>query len=161
VNGHWSRREWLGALGLAALPGAARAAPAIEWPPLTDIDGQTIDPAGWQGVPAVVVFWATWCAFCRRHNAHVDKLHRSMPVNRLRIVGVVIDGDAASARRYMNAAGYGFPVVLDQGRLRQRFTPRRLIPMTCTVDRHGQLGQCFPGEMSEADVLEFARLALP
>jgi thiol-disulfide isomerase/thioredoxin len=145
-------------------PALALDAPAaihIDWPAMTLITGETVDASRWQGVPMVVVFWATWCAYCRRHNAHIDQLHRTMDASRLAVLGVVIDGDAASAQRYMTAAGYGFPVVQDGGRLRQRFTARRMIPMTCTLDAAGRLLQCIPGEMSEADVLDLGRLARP
>ena len=64
-----------------------------------------------------------------------------------------MDSDAAGVRRYMQANGYRFPVVLDEGLLRHRFTSRRVVPMTCLVDRQGRLMQSIPGEMAESDVL--------
>jgi hypothetical protein len=45
--------------------------------------------------------------------------------------------------------------------LRSQLTDRRVIPMTCLVDRNGRPGLCIPGEMAEADVLALAKLALP
>jgi thiol-disulfide isomerase/thioredoxin len=166
LNKPITRRHCVVALAGASLASgpiaaAAQAAPRIEWPALTLITGEDVVASRWQGVPMVVVFWATWCAYCRRHNAHVDQLYRTVDANRLAVLGVVLDGDAAGARRYMSAANFSFPVVPDGGRLRQRFTSRRMIPMTCTVDATGHLQQCIPGEMSESDVLELARLARP
>lgn len=163
----WSRRRWLGALpalaaGAAGATGVTAAAPPpIVWPALLAPDGHPVDSAGWQGVPLVVVFWATWCAFCERHNAHVDKLHRTLDPARLRILSVALDSDGAAVQHYLRRHDYRFPVVLDGGRLRARFTPRRIIPMTCTVGADGRLRQCIPGEMTESDVMELARLALP
>jgi thiol-disulfide isomerase/thioredoxin len=136
----------------------AEPAPAIEWPAVHLLDGSTLSPASWQGLAAVIVFWATYCPFCRRHNARVDRLHRATQGQGLRVLGLALDGDADAVRRYMAGNGYQFPVALDDGALRRRFTTRRVIPMTCVVDRQGRLLQAIPGEMAEDDVLALARV---
>jgi thiol-disulfide isomerase/thioredoxin len=143
-----------------AQPASREGVPVIEWPAVELLDGTTLDPASWRGQGAVVVFWATYCPFCKRHNAHVDRLYRATQGQALRVLGVALDNDADAVRRYMTGNGYSFPVALDGGRLRQRFTTRRVIPMTCVLDRHGHLLQAIPGEMAEADVLDLARVAL-
>ena len=135
--------------------------PRIDWPPLRTVTGQALPPTHWQGVPAVVVFWATWCGYCRRHNAHVDRLYRSVDASRLRVLGVALDAEADLVRRYLQQTGYSFPTVADGAALRGRFSARRMVPMTCTVAADGRLLQAIPGEMSEDDVLGLARLALP
>jgi thiol-disulfide isomerase/thioredoxin len=154
------------AAGLAAAAApplrAQAAAPSeIDWPAMTLLDGSRLEPASWQGQPSVVVFWATYCAFCKRHNAHLDKLFRSPAAASLRILGVALDTDAQAVRRYMAANDYRFPVALEAGRLRARLTSRRIIPMTCLIDRQGRLVQAIPGEMAEDDVLALAQLARP
>ena len=169
MSAPWTRRHWLAALSaLAAFGRPARADRVghdpgpVRWPSrLETVDGQPIDTAAWRDQPAVVVFWATWCGYCRRHNAHVDKLYRSLEGRRLTVLGVAIDGDAATVQPYLLAQRIGFPVVLDGGRLRAQFTERRMVPMTCVLDREGRVTQLIPGEMAEADVLALARLALP
>jgi len=165
----WTRRHWLAALpALATLVRPAQAGSAggdpgpVRWPSrLETVDGRPIDTAAWRDQPAVVVFWATWCGYCRRHNAHVDKLHRSLSGRRLTVLGVAIDRDAATVQPYLVANRIGFPVVLEGGQLRAQFTDRRMVPMTCLLDREGRVTLRIPGEMAEADVLAFARLALP
>ena len=116
----------------AAAPWASRvhaedasgdAQPVIEWPDVQLLDGRTLSRASWHGQAAVVVFWATHCPFCKRHNAHIDKLYRSSRGQPLRVLGVAVDGDAGSVRRYMASTHYEFPVALDSGDLRRRFTP--------------------------------------
>jgi thiol-disulfide isomerase/thioredoxin len=146
--------------GVRASP-PADARPVIDWPTLRLLDGRTLEPSSWQGRAAVVVFWATYCPYCRRHNAHIDQLERATRGQGLRVLGVALDADAAAVRRYMDRNGYGFPVALDGGELRRRLTDRRVIPMTCTVDRSGRLLQAIPGEMSGDDVMELARLGRP
>jgi thiol-disulfide isomerase/thioredoxin len=161
----YTRRRWIGfALaanaGRLALPAqATKPNSAIDWPALVDIEGRAIAADSWRGVSAVIVFWATWCPYCKRHNRHIDALFRSVDGNQLRVMGVVLDADASAARQYMKTQGYRFPVVTDDGRLRSRFTERRVIPMTCTVNADGHLLQCIPGEMAHDDVMGLARLA--
>jgi peroxiredoxin len=136
----------------------ATASPVIEWPAIRLLDGSTLGPASWQGQAAVIVFWATYCPYCKRHNAHIDKLYRAMQGQALRVMGVALDSDADAVRRYMLGNGYQFPVSLDDGTLRRQFTARRVIPMTCVVDRQGRLLQAIPGEMAEDDVLGLSRV---
>jgi thiol-disulfide isomerase/thioredoxin len=158
----WRRREALPALaaawwaGTAAMPARAAEPRRIDWPPLRSVLGEELAAERWAGVPVVVVFWATWCGYCRRHNAHIDRLHRSTDPARLRILGVALDRDAALVRRYLQQTGYGFTTVADGGALRERFTARRVIPMTCTLNAEGQLLQAIPGEMSADDVMALA-----
>jgi thiol-disulfide isomerase/thioredoxin len=157
------RRQLL--LAGAAAPMADRAfaqqseaRPAAAWPSIQLLDGSTLGPASWQGQAVVLVFWATYCPYCKRHNARVDSLHRATQGQALRVLGVALDGDADAVRRYMAGNGYQFPVTLDDGTLRQRFTSRRVIPMTCVLDRHGRLLQAIAGEMAEDDVLGLAQV---
>lgn len=166
----WRRRDCLaaGLAGCAAWPGVFAQTPShqpgdgpIAWPPLRSVSGEVLPPAHWAGVPVVVVFWATWCGYCRRHNVHVDRLQRSVDPERLRVLSVALDRQAADVRRYLQIHGYGFQAVADGAALRERFTARRVIPMTCTLGADGRLLQAIPGEMSADDVMGLARLALP
>lgn len=157
------RRQLLlaGAAGPVTHLGAAQAVeatPVIAWPAIQLLDGSTLSPASWQGQAAVIVFWATYCPYCKRHNAHVDKLYRTMQGQALRVLGVALDSDVEAVRRYMAGNGFQFPVTLDTGALRRQFTARRVIPMTCVLDRQGHLLQAIPGEMAEDDVLGLARM---
>lgn len=155
------RRDCLLAGMAGVVAGAAWSAdtpPAkdIEWPALRLLGGDTLAPASWRGQPAIVVVWATWCPFCKRHNAHMDKLARQMHGQPLRILGLATESTESQVRQYMAANQYQFPVALDTGSLRPQLTPRRVIPMTCLIDRQGRLIQAIPGEMFEEDVMDLA-----
>jgi thiol-disulfide isomerase/thioredoxin len=149
---------WVGRAGAAQAPAEA---PAIRWPTLKLLDGSTLGPEAWGDVAAVVVFWETWCPYCRRHNARIELLHRAAAGPHLRILSVALDGDQAAVQAYMATNRLHFPVVVGRPDLRALFTARRVIPMTCLVDRGGRLLQTIPGEMAEDDVLALAALARP
>lgn len=156
----WPRRQLLLAGGALLWPVHARAGAApIRWPAITLLDGTHLGPAAWQGQPAVVVFWATYCAYCKRHNAHVEALHRASR-GQLRVLGIALDREADTVRQTMARQGWGFPVALDDGSLRPLFTARRVIPMTCLIDRQGRLLQAIPGEMAADDVMGLAQQLL-
>lgn len=134
---------------------------AIDWPVVPLIDGGVIEPAEWAGRVSVLVFWATWCPFCKRQNAHLDKLYRSSREQGLNMLAVSVDDDAAKVRQYMDTNGYAFPVALDSAAgLRARVTSRKVIPLTCVINRQGQLAQMVPGEMFEEDLFDMTKRAL-
>ena len=128
----------------------------ITWPAVNLVGGGTLMPEDWRNTAAIVVFWATWCPYCRRHNARIERLSQKFASNHLRFLGVAVDGDETTIRSYMTENGFHFPVVRGNASLRSLFTSRRVIPMTCLVDRGGNLVQSIPGEMAEDDVMELA-----
>ena len=120
------------------------------------VDGSVLPPHAWRDTAAIIVFFSTDCAYCMRHNAHLDKLNRTLGKRPVRILGAALDTDPALVRAYVAAHRTSFPVAIGAGAYRARFTQRRIIPMTVIANRHGRLVQAFPGEMAEADVLELA-----
>lgn len=161
------RRDSLPALAvLPWLAGAAAAAPAapaapgqpVAWPQgVALLDGRPWQPR--PGQAQVIVFWSTTCPFCRRHNQHVEKLHRALAGRDAAVLGVARDRDPATVQRYLAAQGLSFPVTLATREFASALSSRQLIPLTITVDRQGRLKQAIPGEMFEEDVLELVSLA--
>lgn len=153
-----------GLLGPLLAPARASAAPAtpgqeVTWPEVTLLDGTRLDGGALKSRPVVAVFWSTTCPFCRRHNQHVEKLHRVAAARGLLVLGIARDRDAEKVRSYARAQGYTFPITMDHAPLAAALSSRNVIPLTVTVDRQGRLRQVIPGEMFEEDVLELARLA--
>jgi len=128
----------------------------VDWPRLPLLDGSVWEAASWREQPALVVLWATFCPFCKRHNAHLDKLFAQTRAQGLRMLGVALDTDERLVRQYMAGNAYRFPVAMDGGQLRSRLTTRRVIPMTFALDRQGRLLQAIPGEMFEEDLVDLA-----
>ena len=153
-------------LGLLVIPGAwasgasAASAPLV-WPTVELLDGGRFGAEQARQHDVVLVFWSTTCPFCRRHNQHVEKLHRAALAGKraLRVLGVARDRDAAVVQRYAQAQGYGFAITQDVAPLAAALAPRNLIPLTAVVGRDGRLVQVLPGEMFEEDVMELLDLA--
>ena len=107
----------------------------------------------------VAVFWSTTCPFCRRHNAHVEKLRLAAVGQPLELITIARDKDPQAVQRYLERQGWRFPVTLDYSPMAAALSSRNVIPLTVTVDRHGKLKQVIPGEMFEEDVLDLLKLA--
>ena len=150
--------------GAGSAAGAEAGSPAalgdvVRWPVVHLMDGRTLEPDSWRNTAAVVVFFATTCPYCQRHNEHVEKLVRASRGQALRVLGVAGDREPAPVQRYLRDRGYSFEVTLDDGPLRSVLTTRRVIPLTGVIDRAGRLRELIPGEMFEDDVLGLARWA--
>ncbi len=166
------RRPVLTALAAAPLVAtrarAAATAPAppqpqpgarVAWPTVPLVGGGEFGAEDAAARAVVVVFWSTTCAFCRRHNQHVEQLRRAAAGLPLVVLGVARDTDAAAVARYAQREGYGFPITLAAKPMALALSSRNLIPLTVTVDRSGRLVEVIPGEMFEEDVLALAALA--
>lgn len=167
-----SRRRWArAALALAGGSAAWRAlaqvgatvAPAqgdlVRWPEVHLLDGRLLGAPAQRHQAAVLVFFSTTCPFCMRHNQHVQKLVAASAGLPLQVLGVALDRRADDVRQYLARRGLSFDVTLDERALRSVLSPRRVIPLTCVLDRAGRLREVIPGEMFEDDVLGLARWA--
>lgn len=163
------RRALLGVAAAAAATaaaGLAHALPAqkgqpVAWPDVQLLGGGELKAASWQGRAGVVVFWSLTCPFCRRHNAHLEKLHRAAQAAGLplTVLGVVRERDAAAVARHVQQHGYSFAQTLDLAPMAAALSERRVTPNTAVVDRQGRLKLVLPGEMFEEDVMELLQLA--
>ncbi len=169
--GRVKRREVLGCAAAASLlfgssTHAAPATPAVpgglvSWPEVTLLDGSRVGAKDLAGRAVVVVFWSTTCPFCRRHNQHVQALHRAAAGRNLTVLTAARDRDAAAVQRYAQQQGYSFAVTMDYAPLAAALSTRNLIPLTITVEATGRLKQVMPGEMFEEDLMELLQMAGP
>ena len=159
------RRQALAALcgaGLGlALPGvhAAPAPRAVAWPALQTLDGAPL-PAPWlQGQATLVVFFSTSCAYCRRHIPRLALLQQRQPALPLRVVLAAQDSPAEAVASHVAERGWRFATTLGSAALHDALSPRRVVPLTCAIDRSGLLREVIPGEMTEDDVMGLAQWA--
>jgi peroxiredoxin len=131
----------------------------VPWPTVRLLDGRTVAADAVQGRAVVVVFFATDCGYCQRHNQRLDKLVRASGALPLTVIAAALDRDPAPVDAYLARHGYTFPATMDAAALRAVLTARRSYPMTCVIDRQGVLREVIPGEMAEDDVMGLAKWA--
>jgi thiol-disulfide isomerase/thioredoxin len=151
----------LGPLALARAASApAAAGEAVRWPQVALLGGGHWGAAQAEGKAVVAVFWSTTCPFCRRHNAHVEKLREAAAGRPLELITIARDKDPLAVQRYLERQGWRFPVTLDAAPMAAALSTRNMIPLTVVVDRQGRLKQVIPGEMFEDDVLDLLKIAI-
>ncbi|MDP4302541.1 TlpA disulfide reductase family protein [Leptothrix discophora] len=161
------RRESLRLAAAALLAGVLprlHAAPvargeAVTWPGVTLVDGRRVEAADLQGVATVVVFFDTGCAYCKRHNPRMDRLVRQHPDAPLRVILAAHDRAVEPVRDYRARLAPSLDATLDAASLHAALSERRVVPLTCVIDRAGVLREVIPGEMSEDDVMGLIRWA--
>lgn len=142
--------EWPQALA----PGSKGS--TITWPVLRLVDGSVLQPADWGGMAAVVVFWETWCPYCKRHNERMERLHQATSGSPLRVLGATTETDTAKVTAYLRSSQLHFPTALVDAGFRSQFSARTIIPLTCLVSAVGRLLQVIPGEMTQDDILSLS-----
>ncbi|RZS54468.1 TlpA disulfide reductase family protein [Sphaerotilus mobilis] len=143
---------------LGGLSPALRAAPTprgerVNWPSVTLTDGRRVDAGTLQGIATVVVFFDTGCAYCKRHNPRLERLVRAHPEAPLRVILAAHDRSAEPVRDYLSRLAPSLDATLDAAPLHAALSERRIVPLTCVIDRSGVLREVIPGEMAEDDVM--------
>jgi thiol-disulfide isomerase/thioredoxin len=113
----------------------------------------------WAGQGLLVVFWATHCPFCHRHNAKLQQVMATLGPQAPRVLAVSLDRDAAAVERYLRGAPLPFMVTLDSAAWLSALRVKRVMPTTVPINRFGQRGLVVPGEMFEEDLAELAHWA--
>lgn len=129
----------------------------VKLPPLTMLDGSTLEPAVLQGKVVVVQFWASWCPFCAKQNPLIENLHRTHRSRGLEIVTVSIDKTREAAATYMRSKGYTFRAGMVTPAWEAIFRLRKGLPQIYVIGRDSRVLQSDMGEMFEEDVKAIAR----
>ena len=158
-----SRRHVLAGTAAALLWGpevghasAGPSAPTIRWPALRLLDGTSLTPLALNTMPVMLVFWETWCPYCKRHNVHIERLYQATRAMQIRVLGATTETNADKLASYLRANQLHFPVAHIERGFRDQFSQRRVIPLTCLVAENGRLLQAIPGEMGYEDLYSLA-----
>ena len=158
-----SRRHVLAGTAAALLWGpevghasAGPSAPTIRWPALRLLDGTSLTPLALNTMPVMLVFWETWCPYCKRHNVHIERLYQATRGMQIRVLGATTETNADKLASYLRANQLHFPVAHIERGFRDQFSQRRVIPLTCLVAENGRLLQAIPGEMGYQDLYSLA-----
>lgn len=111
-------------------------APAFSLP---RVDGGQAALGDWKGRVVLLNFWATFCEPCREEMPALQRLWKAFGDQGLVVVAVSVDrGDTQQVRRFVQAEGLDFPVLLDRdGRVREDYEITGL-PTSYLIGRDGR-----------------------
>lgn len=104
---------------------------------LARMDGSTLSLGDLRGQPAVLVFWAAWCPFCREEAPHVNKLAAEYESRGVHMFGVDVHDSQARTEWGIKDFGIHYPVARDADGETARNYNVEGIPTVIFLDREG------------------------
>jgi cytochrome c biogenesis protein CcmG, thiol:disulfide interchange protein DsbE len=144
-RGARSRLALGGAVAAIALAAIALAASAAEGPAaapdfaLPSTSGSNYRLSEYRGEVVALVFWASWCGDCRRELERFERLRRTYGNVGLVVLGVNLDVEPERANALADAAGIGFPVLLDSAKDVSKTYRADDLPLIVLIDRKGEI----------------------
>jgi cytochrome c biogenesis protein CcmG, thiol:disulfide interchange protein DsbE len=87
---------------------------------LTSISGEQVTLSEYQGQPVLLVFWATWCPYCKKLLPGIAKLHEKYQAKGLKVIAVNIKEDWQPAVYWRNH-GYQFDTVVEGDDIAEKY----------------------------------------
>lgn len=133
---------------LAALPAKEGPAPDFTLPMLAG-NNLTLSYAVAKQ-PVILDFWASWCPHCQRNMPKLDALSRAYD-GRITVIGVNMKERSDVVRRFIDAHGISYPIVLDAGAVAEaygvRYTNTHVL-----IGKDGTIRKVLVGDIAEADL---------
>jgi peroxiredoxin len=151
----------LGILGFLViprlLPPATQVAPRVGKlaPNFTLNDaatGKAMALDDYQGQPVVVMFWATWCGYCRREMPSLQAVHNRYKDRGLIILAVDVGESAAQAQAFGKDLGITFSLLDDARSEVARLYNISAFPSNVFIAADGRIDHIEVGSMSEAEI---------
>lgn len=123
--------------------------------------GETVRLADWRGRPLLVNFWATWCPPCVEELPLLNAFHASQIKKGWQVIGLAVDQPSA-VRSFLQKLPLSFPVGMagfagtELSRSLGNLTGG--LPFTVVFDATGQVAHRKIGQVSEADLKQWAQL---
>ncbi len=144
----------------AALPSMAlEVGQAFSLGDVRTLDGKTLSSDYFNNKYVIVQVWASWCPYCHKQNANMQKLYEQTRDTDLRILTLSVDQNPANAEKYVKVNGVGFPVAMMTPELAAAIGKRRGIPELYVISPQGRVVQKDFGLMVDADFEELSRYA--
>lgn len=146
-------------LFLSGTVGAMTIGQTVELGKLETFNGPTFSVPANNSKNTLVQIWASWCPFCQRQNAYLEKFIQQIPPNSINIITISIDKQPQLAKDYMTKHGYTFPVAMMTPELNKALGKVKGIPIVLILDKNNKIIYREMGEIFEEDFADLKRFA--
>ncbi len=120
---------------------------------LERMNGETFTLSEQMGKVVVLNIWATWCPPCRKEIPDFIEIQEEMREDDVLFVGVSVDEEGWEAvRPFALDYGINYPLVLDDGSIRNKYGPLRGIPTTFIINKKGEIEYATEGVMYKSRI---------
>ncbi|MBK7974730.1 MAG: TlpA family protein disulfide reductase [Deltaproteobacteria bacterium] len=124
---------------------ASRTAPRLEF--VKSFAGAPRSFDGLSGRVNLVVFWATWCGWCRKEMPEVQKLHDALSKRGVGVTAVSIDKRPATVDDFLRRGGFTFPTVVTTPGAQKSYGLAG-VPSAVLLDKYGRIRASYVGASS-------------
>jgi cytochrome c biogenesis protein CcmG, thiol:disulfide interchange protein DsbE len=128
--------------------GASARRPAPELPSQV-LSGHRVDLASLRGRPALVNFWASWCAPCKQEAPELKRFSEGLGT-RATLVGVDWGDSADNALQFIAKSGWEYPILRDPSQKVGTRYGLNGLPTTFVLDSDGNIVQTLQGPQTVA-----------
>jgi len=139
---------------LALLNNCAAAQETIPAPDflLTNLDGNRITLADFEGKVIFLNFWATWCPPCRQEIPGFIKAYENHKDDGLVILGVAVSDKENLVKAFVDRYEISYPVAMGDMKIIRDYEPGNAIPATIIIDRSGRIVHKHVGYMQQSQI---------
>lgn len=120
---------------------------------LMSLGGEPVRLSDYSGQVVLVNMWATWCPPCKAEMPTIDEYYQARRDDGFVVLAVNSQEKAASVNSFIQAAGFTFPVLLDdQAAVMDRYNVLGL-PTSFIIGRDGTIQHTHTGQITK-DQLE-------
>lgn len=102
-------------------------------------DGQTYSPAYLKGNVVLIIFWATWCPYCKKAMPHMNALASEYANTEFTLIGICGSKDPGTWRDYIQQHQLRWPQYFDKDLRMAHLFGARGVPNFFLIDKDGYL----------------------
>lgn len=124
---------------------ASRKAPRLEF-----VESFAGGPASFDALSGrvnLVVFWATWCGWCRKEMPEVQKLHEALSKRGVRVTAVSIDKRPSTVDDFLRRGGFTVPTAVTVPGAQKSYGLSG-VPSAVLLDKYGRIRASYVGANS-------------
>ena len=134
----------------STIKAAADRQPAPEFA-LKDVNGATVNVAGFKGKVVLLNFWATWCVPCKAEMPWFQEFERNYKDRGFAVVGASLDEDGWEVvKPFIDEHKINYRIIVANPEMAQLYGVLDALPTTFVIDREGRIAATHTGLVSKA-----------